>query len=328
MTARALGTTISMSKACRLAGAVAAPLLIAGCGMPIGIQIASFLADTVSVITTDKTLTDHGISSVTQKDCSLWRSVEGTDICREPNNSITNMADASSLPAAVGTKDKSPELNRGATATSETINKNLAWRKTTEFSKEEPAKAVAPLPSPSTHAPKVIPTQNELKAWTQITAEVIVPETQVQANNIAVTPAAVTVPKSHKSPTYMTPKTNMTALGKPHSAVKSTSVAEPINKSAAPVQPSPLNTRQTFFIIASYHYKAAASRFSGKHNLLKPTIMEGTAHGKQVYRVAIGPVSRDSRKTTLKVLKNHGFGDAWALTVRMPKLQTEVATLR
>ena len=55
------GITISMSKAYRLAGAVAAPLLTAGCGMPIGVQIASFLADTVSVITTDKTLTDHNM---------------------------------------------------------------------------------------------------------------------------------------------------------------------------------------------------------------------------------------------------------------------------
>ena len=65
-----------MSNAYRFAGAVAAPLLIAGCGMPIGVQIASFLADTVSVITTDKTLTDHGISSITKKDCALWRTIE------------------------------------------------------------------------------------------------------------------------------------------------------------------------------------------------------------------------------------------------------------
>ena len=317
-----------MSKAYRLAGAVAAPLLIAGCGMPIGVQIASFLADTVSVITTDKTLTDHGISSITKKDCALWRTVEGKDICRQSDNSVTTLADASSIPTAVSTEVKLPEPNRGATATAKTINKNFAWRETAEFPTEEPAKAVAALPSLAAPAPEVIPTKTNLKAWAPITTEVILPETLVRAKNIIVTPAAVTVPTRHKKPTYVAPKTVLTPPTNLEPMVKPTTVAEPVYKPAAPVQPASRKTRQTFFIIASYHHKAAASRFSGKHSQLEPTILEGTAHGKRVYRIAIGPVAREGRKTTRRFLKNRGFGDAWALTVRTPKLPTEVAALR
>ena len=290
------GITISMSKAYRLAGAVAAPLLTAGCGMPIGVQIASFLADTVSVITTDKTLTDHGISSITKKDCALWRTIEGKNICRESDNSVTTLADASSMPRAVSTKVKLPEPNRGATATVKTINKNFAWRETAEFPKEEPGKAVAALPPLTAPAPEVIPTKTNLTPWAPITTEVIVPETLTRSKNIIVTPAAPTIPTRHNKPTYVVPKTVLTPPTNIQPMVKPTTVAEPVYKPAAPVQPASHKTRQTFFIIASYHHKAAASRFSGKHSRLEPTILEGTAHGKRVYRIAIGPVLREDRK--------------------------------
>ncbi len=317
-----------MSKAYRLAGAVAAPLLIAGCGMPIGVQIASFLADTVSVITTEKTLTDHGISSITNKDCALWRKVEGKDICRQSDDSVTTLADAASMPVTVSTEVKLSEPNQGATATAKTINKNFAWRETAEFPTEEPARAVAALPSLAAPASEAIPTTTDLNAWASITTEVIVPETLVRSKNIIAKPAAETVPMRHNKPTYIAPKTVLTPPKNLQPMVKPTIVAEPIDKPAAPVQPTSRKTRQTFFIIASYHHKAAASRFSGKHSRLEPTILEGTAYGKRVYRIAIGPVAREDRKTTQRFLKNRGFGDAWALTVRPPKLPTEVAALR
>ena len=72
-----------MLKFVRVVGVVAAPLVLSACGLPVGVQIASLVADGISYLTTEKTLTDHGISVVTSKDCSLWRGGEGENICRD-----------------------------------------------------------------------------------------------------------------------------------------------------------------------------------------------------------------------------------------------------
>ncbi|MFQ5763329.1 MAG: hypothetical protein ACE5GT_00220, partial [Rhodospirillales bacterium] len=82
----------------RLLAAVAAPLVLAGCGMPLGVQIASLFADGVSLLTTEKTLTDHGLSVVAGEDCAVWRSLEGEEICRE--GEAEAVADAGISPVA------------------------------------------------------------------------------------------------------------------------------------------------------------------------------------------------------------------------------------
>ena len=59
------------------------PLVLGGCGLPLGVQIATLLADGVSLYATQKTLGDHGLSIATEKDCALWRGPEGYPTERE-----------------------------------------------------------------------------------------------------------------------------------------------------------------------------------------------------------------------------------------------------
>ncbi|MBL6929668.1 MAG: hypothetical protein ISR44_10890 [Rhodospirillales bacterium] len=61
------------------------PLVLGGCALPVGLQVASLVADGISFVATDKTLTDHGISIITQRDCAVWRGFKGDDICRTPD---------------------------------------------------------------------------------------------------------------------------------------------------------------------------------------------------------------------------------------------------
>ena len=56
-------------------------ILTTGCSLPLHYQIASWTLDGVSYITTNKSVTDHGISIVAQKDCALLRVVHGDEIC-------------------------------------------------------------------------------------------------------------------------------------------------------------------------------------------------------------------------------------------------------
>src|SRR5262245_5694345 len=59
------------------------PFLLSGCGIPVGIAIASYAADGVLLVATDKTSTDHLVSMSSGKDCGLWRVVKGREVCVE-----------------------------------------------------------------------------------------------------------------------------------------------------------------------------------------------------------------------------------------------------
>ena len=74
---------------------VLAPLFLGGCGLPVGVQIASLLADGLSFLTTEKTLGDHGLSAIAGKDCAVWRGINGEEICRD-NGTETAAAKAES----------------------------------------------------------------------------------------------------------------------------------------------------------------------------------------------------------------------------------------
>ena len=60
-----------------------APLLVAGCALPLPVRVASWAIDVVSYMTTRKSITDHGISLVMERDCAVWRMVTDRRVCDE-----------------------------------------------------------------------------------------------------------------------------------------------------------------------------------------------------------------------------------------------------
>lgn len=69
------------------------PLFLSACGLPLSFQIASLVADGVSLLATEKTITDHGISVVADKDCAVWRGISGQEFCREYEEGGTMLAE-------------------------------------------------------------------------------------------------------------------------------------------------------------------------------------------------------------------------------------------
>lgn len=58
-------------------------LLLSGCAaLPVPVQIASWALDGISVIATQKSITDHGISIVADQDCAVWRGLTDGQLCR------------------------------------------------------------------------------------------------------------------------------------------------------------------------------------------------------------------------------------------------------
>ena len=53
---------------------------LGACALPAQVQMASWALDGVSMLTSGKSVTDHGISILAKKDCAIWRGVKGDDI--------------------------------------------------------------------------------------------------------------------------------------------------------------------------------------------------------------------------------------------------------
>jgi len=66
---------------------------LSGCALPVGVTVASWAADGVSLLATEKSLLDHGISYVSGQDCALWRVFTEDDVCSDETE--TGMALAS-----------------------------------------------------------------------------------------------------------------------------------------------------------------------------------------------------------------------------------------
>lgn len=62
---------------------IVSTVILSGCALPVPFQIASWAIDGISYLATDKTIADHSLSLVTQKDCAIWRGFKGDDICSE-----------------------------------------------------------------------------------------------------------------------------------------------------------------------------------------------------------------------------------------------------
>ena len=62
---------------------LACALLLGGCALPVPLQIASWAVDGLIFITTEKTVSDHGISLALQRDCAMLRVITEGDLCRE-----------------------------------------------------------------------------------------------------------------------------------------------------------------------------------------------------------------------------------------------------
>ena len=76
---------------------------MSGFAIPFPLQIASWALDSFSIVATKKSTSDHGISILVQKDCSVWRGVTEGLLCRNTISDDTMVAeDAAKLPTQSG----------------------------------------------------------------------------------------------------------------------------------------------------------------------------------------------------------------------------------
>lgn len=321
-----------MSSTIRIAGALLAPLALGACGLPIGVQIASLFADGVSYLTTDKSLTDHGISAVTGEDCALWRGVEGANICHEPASD----KEAETIVAALG-KPKAP--TSAPVMTAARGDADLPTEVFAEAPEAPPAKpnVIALNERQPKPVAKIAPpaATNAMILGTDLPP----PPQPAQVRRVIETaplPAPATKPKATvkmaEALPLPPPPAPQAAKSEPQRPIKLTqpkleraSVKLPAK---APAKQTVSAGKATYYVIASYRRAADAAKFANRNAKTQAQVIEGTAGGRQVYRVAVGPIDRKDSRAVKARLKQAGFKDTWRLTLNSAPVETEVATLR
>src|SRR6266704_3808529 len=90
----------------RIAVLIALIASVGGCVLQHALIIASFVAEGISMASSGKTVTDQAVSVLLQKDCRLWRLVQGKSIC----GSDTSVVAIAALPPPVPPPAASPGL--------------------------------------------------------------------------------------------------------------------------------------------------------------------------------------------------------------------------
>jgi|GEM_PF-4051630 len=126
-----------------------------------------------------------------------------------------------------------------------------------------------------------------------------------------------------------TEKAPVTATKKPEKHIPTTDRTETADNQQTPSgtdvkRPGPGGT---FLVIASYHRVGDAKRFASQQAKLETRVLSGTARGRQVYRVAIGPVTPSDRQPVKRKLLKSGYDDVWTLRQSNPKVIVEIASL-
>ena len=267
---------VTMRKSVLVVGACA---LLGGCALPVPIQVASWAIDALSVITTEKSLADHGISALAKKDCSLFRVVTEDDsvICRDVDDRQDVMtADAGT--AATDVNALAPATDGAAAPRFETIESQVA--------KSAPAAAAFETAAGDETAVAV---NIDLAAMQPATEEVDRPfiqfakVAQVEAGTAKAVPAAV-------APEAVVPVQSADA-GKPQAGF--------------------------YYVIGSFRGSDRAKRHMQAYRALVPAVLHGKIgnDGRDVYRVVVGPFKAPERSVAYRRIKRAGIADTWAIRV-------------
>ena len=89
----------------RLVVALSGVLLCSACAAPVGVTVVALMADGVSYAATEKSISDHGISAITEQDCAMHRVFTDNAVCQTNDE---NFEVAENLPFEPGRTSEEP----------------------------------------------------------------------------------------------------------------------------------------------------------------------------------------------------------------------------
>lgn len=242
--------------------------------MPV--RVASWALDGISYATTKKSLTDHGLTMLANKDCATWRILKGKNICQDAG------------PADVAVASAAPETPVGTEAAVETVA------------------AMAPARADTASAP--IPERPVEDIANFETAAGGPSEPVVEPAAVAV---EVPAPGPLRAILAAAPPPHKPAV--PRAATRSIPAAVPSTAIAGLLLPGNVTGSNIYFVIGSYAERDNADEQVGRFAALGPVIVSAHLDGHLLYRVTVGPFRRDALEAGRRALAGAGIFDAWAV---------------
>lgn len=283
-------------------------LLLGGCALPVPLQIASWAADGISFVMTKKSLTDHGLSMVAQKDCALLRAVVEGNVCRD-DDAATMVADASqggdgAAPVATDAVVVAPTATESKPAAVAALASSDGWKNPDELSAEN----LAAFETASGNAVAVSePVPVSSKGLFGETPKVVVDIPPPVAASPVVEKKTATVPVQVAA---VQPAAEFPAKAKAKkpwqqlvAAKEDKVVTVAVNDEAAP---------KLFMVMGSFSKRDNALGLARRFADMNPYVLTSELNGRKIYRVAIGAATSDGQQAVRHQLARIGVVDVWA----------------
>jgi len=269
-------------------------LALGGCALPVPIQVASWALDGLSYLATDKSVTDHGLSMVTQRDCALLRGLTDGSVCRDWDDAATLVADATGNGQPARPVPQTASARVGFAAAAHSDIPPLSVQLDDGMPNVEALANFDTAAGPSEDTPAASPALRPARA---LAAK---PPAKPKAETLAITVAERQLPK-------VPPVTSLAELPVPPLAVP-TKVRLAANTAREPVS-------GIYYVIGSFRNFANAEGLAERYERLVPEVLAAKLDGAPVYRVVVGPVPNGQEKRVLRQVAQAGVRNSWAIRV-------------
>ena len=266
-------------------GVVLLPLFVAGCGLPPAVTIASFAIDAISLAVSEKTVADHALSQIAQKDCAMWRGFTGDELCIDGDSTFA-IAAADGQPTAGGAD--SADLVSLTTASGPTEDElmNLAML-------DAESDLLEPLEPRSAEFTTAFAAAEE----TAPPSEFAQPATAQAAVDTASAPGTADDVRPAATVDRPAPRREWVA--------------------AAMVGPG------LYYVIGTFSQWTNAKHLAARHGTLAPSVVTAKLDGHRLFRVVIGPFGPSEQEAMRALVRRSSIYDAWA--VRMNSADWSIA---
>ena len=279
-------------------------LVVQGCALPVPVRLASWAIDGIVLVATKRSIPEHGISMIAQKDCSFLRGVMEQKFCIDDPDQGTAIAAADGgAPAAERADDLRDLAAFGTAAGGAALGPAVETDspRVTEVAAFEAAK-IDPSPMFSlgegVHAKAVEPDRS--------------------SPPIIFASAAPSIPMPPPVPRRKGIGAHAKALA-PHAkapAPHAKAPAPPVGEHAPiTVKPRETSAPGVYYVVGSFVRSGNAAKLAKRHATMDPVVVAAELDGRQVYRVIVGPFAMDEHKGARRWLSSAGIYDAWGIVL-------------
>lgn len=309
---------------------------LSGCALPVGVTVATWAADGWSLLATNKSIIDHGISFVAEQDCALWRVFSDDAICSDYEDEGVALADSGGLrpvgfsgveqddaladyreltgqdTAGTSIEDQRPS-GPVVIASLGDANDYVPAGSSPWYRKTRNEEYLALMPeafsvgrNSTTGKPRIAVADTKPQA----SAEKPMPAVAVAAVETSVATETVVASGQNPAPAIDIEFTSVAASAPAREA-------DPVRAVVRERAPdgSFLAVPGRYFVIASFGVWDNATRFAARHSDLAAHIQQATVDGASVYRVVVGPYLPDEKNSVRDAIISAGVDSLWSLTV-------------